>query len=176
MDPLQLGIEILKLMVPPLMVALVVWIMNDHNQKKYEKSRYFKLLNQTRQITLPLRLQAYERLVLLMERISPANLLMRVSPHGKNTRQLHAELIKVIREEFDHNLTQQIYVSDEAWEAVKTAREETVKLINMAFAQTGDNRDGIDLSKLILEVTIKLDKLPTQVAMEVLRKEVRGLF
>ncbi|MCS6980087.1 MAG: hypothetical protein N2050_04070 [Flavobacteriales bacterium] len=176
MDALNIGLEIIRLLVPPLIVALAVWIMNDYMLKKQEKARYFRLLSQNRNITLPLRLQAYERLILLMERITPGNLLMRVPPHGKTTRQLHAELLKVIRDEFDHNLTQQVYVSNEAWEAVKTAREEIVKLINMAFTQTGDVKDGLDLSKLILEVTIKVEKMPTQVAMDILRNEARRLF
>jgi hypothetical protein len=176
MDALNIGLEIIKLLVPPMAVALAVWIMNDYMLKKQEKSRYYRLINQNRNITLPLRLQAYERLILLMERITPSNLLMRVTPHGKSTRQLHAELLKVIREEFDHNLTQQLYVSNEAWEAVKTAREEIVKLINMAFTQTGDNREGLDLSKLILEATIKIDKMPTQAAIDILRNEARRLM
>lgn len=176
MDALTIGLEIIKLLVPPLVVALAVWIMNDYMLKKQEKSRYYRLINQNRSITLPLRLQAYERLILLMERITPSNLLMRVAPHGKTTRQLHAELLKVIREEFDHNLTQQLYVSNEAWEAVKTAREEIVKLINMAFTQTGDAREGIDLSKLILEATIKIEKMPTQAAIDILRNEARRLM
>lgn len=176
MDALSIGFEIIKLLVPPLVVALAVWIMNDYMLKKQEKNRYFRLLTQNRSITLPLRLQAYERLILLMERITPSNMLMRVSPHGKTTRQLHAELLKVIREEFEHNLTQQLYVTQEAWGAVKTAREEIVKLINMAFTQTGDNRDGLDLSKIILEATIKIEKMPTQAAIDILRNEARHLM
>jgi len=176
MDALHIGLEIVKILIPCLVISLVVWLMNDYMLKKQDKIMLYKMRLGNKNATLTLRLQAYERLILLMERITPSNLLMRVGPHGKTAQTLHAELLRTIREEFDHNLTQQLYISDEAWEAVKTAKEEIVKLINMGFTQTGDSKEALDLSKLLLEVSLKIERIPTQIAINILRNEARQLF
>jgi len=68
-------------------------------------------------------LQAYERLILLMERITPDNLIMRIDSTGMNTNEFHLELLSNIRAEFDHNISQQLYVSDLVWQDVYNAKK-----------------------------------------------------
>ena len=129
-----------------------------------------------RKHTLPLRLQAYERLALFLERIAPGALVFRVHKHNMTSSMLHGELLATVREEFEHNVTQQVYVSDKAWQQVKMAKEETLRIINIAFEQTGDNASGTALSQRVFETASKLTALPTQVAMLALKDEIRKLF
>lgn len=168
--------EILKFTVPSLVTGGVVYFIFQSFYKKEERKLLVELKRENNKITLPSRLQAYERLVLLMERISPGALVMRLSANSLTARQMHAELLKALRSEFDHNITQQVYVSRTAWEAVKNAKEETIKLVNYAATHTGDNASGMELAKTILEMTMKLDNLPTQIACDVLREEASGLY
>lgn len=170
------ALEILKYTIPSIVTATAIYFIFESFYKKEERKLLVEVKRENNKITLPSRLQAYERLVLLMERISPGALVMRISTTGMTSRQMHAELLKALRSEFDHNITQQVYVSRTAWEAVKNAKEETVKLVNYAASHIGDDAKGVDLAKTILEMTMKLDNLPTQVACDVLREEASGLY
>ena len=125
---------------------------------------------------LPLRLQAYERLTLFLERIGPGQLVLRVHKSNMTSQLLHGELLATVREEFEHNVTQQIYVSDRAWTQVKMAKEETLRIVNIAFEQTGPNASGTALSQRVFETASRLSHLPTQEAILTLKEEVRRLF
>jgi len=129
-----------------------------------------------RKHTLPLRLQAYERLTLFLERIAPGALLLRVHKSGMSSRMLHAELVATVREEFDHNITQQLYVSDKAWQQVRMAKEETIRLLNIAYDQVGEDKSATALSQQIFESAARLSHLPGQVALLAIKEEVRKLF
>ena len=125
---------------------------------------------------LPVRLQAYERIILLLERISPDSLVMRVSRPEYTARQLQAELLGSIKSEYEHNMTQQTYVSNEAWDKVKMARNQVMNLINDAASEVKPDATGPTLGKLILERLTELKTPPTQVAINHLKQEVRTLF
>lgn len=122
---------------------------------------------------LPIQMQAYERLILLLERMHPERLVFRINKPGMSARLMQAEVLKLIREEYDHNLTQQLYISNEAWQAVSAAREETLKLLNIAAEKTNKDASSIDFSTAILELVAKLKKTPTEVAIEILKSEFR---
>lgn len=169
-------LEILKYTIPSLVMGAVVYFIFDSFYRKEERKLLVELKRENNKITLPSRLQAYERLTLLMERISPGSLVMRLSTTHLTSAQMHAELLKALRSEFDHNITQQVYVSRTAWEAVKNAKEETVKLVNYAASHVGTEAKGVDLAKTILEMTMQMENLPTQVACDVLREEAAGLY
>lgn len=124
----------------------------------------------------PIKLQAYERIALFLERIALNNLIVRVYKPGMSARLLQAELLKAIRSEFEHNLSQQIYLSNDSWNATKTAKEEIIKVINIASSKVSDEANGTDLSKVIFELITKVDKLPTEYALELLKMEIRLVF
>lgn len=121
----------------------------------------------------PIQMQAYERLILFLERIHPERLVFRVNKPGLSARQMQAEILKLIREEFDHNLAQQLYISNEAWKAVTVAREETFKVLSHAAERTDASGSSMDFSTAILETIEKLDKVPTEVAVGILKAEFR---
>ena len=124
---------------------------------------------------LPLKLQAYERLTIFLERISPANLILRVHKNGMSARYLQNELVNAIRSEYEHNLSQQIYVSNTCWEVVKNAKEEMIKFVLTAGSKLDESSGGVDFSRLFLEIAGSVEKLPTSIALEVLKAELRQL-
>ena len=129
-----------------------------------------------RKQVLPLRLQAYERLTLFLERIQPGPLVLRIHRASMDARDLQSALSSTIREEFEHNVTQQIYVSDRSWQKVKQAKEETIRLVNMSFEQVGDGASGGDLSRKVFENVARLTHAPSQEGIVALKDEVRRLF
>lgn len=125
-------------------------------------------------VLLPLKLKAYERLVIFMERINPSSLIMRVSQSGMSATQLQLELLRAVREEYEHNLSLQIYVSEEAWRRIETAKDEVLSLIKIASSKTGNQGSGTDLSRIILEIDGSVQENPVKKAVTFLKKEIRN--
>jgi hypothetical protein len=169
-------LEVLKYVLP----SVVTLLASYFTVKKFLEAEHQKKLDEIRQQhekqLSPVRLQAYERLVLLMERISITSMVMRLHKPGMSARMLQSEMIKSIRTEFDHNVTQQLYVTNKVWDTMKTAREETVKAINIASAKLPDGASGVDLVNTLYELITKVDKLPNEIALDMLKMEARQLF
>ena len=168
--------EILKYTLPSLIVFLAVFfVLKKFLDNEYRKS-VFDLKKSNLKLITPIRLQAYERSALFLERIGMENLITRVTQPGMNAEQLHVKLITSIRSEYEHNLSQQIYMSNDAWNAVKEGREETLKIIHTAMANTKSKGTAIELTTSIFTLLENIDVPPNQKAIEVLKKEVRRLF
>ncbi len=169
-------LEILKYTIPALIVLVTNWIIvhkmisNDQHRRKYE------LAYRNQQAITPIRLQAYERLTLLLERISPEALIMRISTPKMTAKKLHTELLNQIRAEFDHNVAQQIYVSPQVWELVRNARSNITQIINSTAKRINPDEPAFVLSKAILEDLMVQEKSPINIAMDLLKKEIRQLF
>jgi 16S rRNA C1402 (ribose-2'-O) methylase RsmI len=140
------------------------------------KKRMSDLRQANQNLVTPIRLQAYERVVLFLERISPNSLVMRTHKNGMSGLLLQSELIKTIRSEYEHNLSQQIYMSNNAWQMVTTAKEEIIKLINISATKVPETATGLELAQMILGITGQIQKLPTQVAVEYIKKEISQNF
>ena len=172
MDPLfQIAMIILPAGIVFLTTYYLVKNFLDHESRK--KSLDLKLANQA--VLTPIRLQAYERIVLFLERINPSGMVMRVN---KNTSAgiFQAELLKTIRSEFEHNLSQQIYMSGKSWDAVIRAKEETIKLINVASTKVSPESNGMELAQTIIAVSSQLSELPTKAAIDAIKKEIGKEF
>ena len=124
----------------------------------------------------PLRLQAYERLIMLMERITPSELVMRYVGQGGSVSDLQLLLLGAIRAEMEHNYTQQLYVSSEAWDHVITVRNEVSALINRAAMELQPEETAIVLSKKIIELAATEPLLSTTTAIKVLKAEAQALL
>jgi hypothetical protein len=168
--------EVLKYVIPSLVVFLTVFYILHSYFEDQEKKRQLKTALKNRKLITPLRLQAYERVILFLERISPESLIIRISETNMNSKQLQTEMLSSIRAEFDHNLSQQLYLSNEAWEMIKNARANTIKIINMAADKVAGDAPYMQLSTKILEAIIEAEKSPSSVAIEFLKKEVQKLF
>lgn len=124
-------------------------------------------------LVTPSKLQAYERLVIFLTRISPDNLIVRHSRSGQSSQELREVMISTINEEFNHNISQQIYISDQAWNAVKYAKEEIISIIDEMYKHNGPDISGPELGKLILERLIHERNHTTQKAISILKKELQ---
>lgn len=168
--------ELLKYTVPSLVVlATAYYLLKLFLDKEAEKNQHQMRLD-VQKISLPVRMQAYERLVLLLERIEPAGLLIRTNTPGMNASGLQSALIHVIRSEFDHNLSQQLYVSTRAWEMVRNAREESIKRINAAAMKLASEATSADLASLILINDIDTEQSAVKGALDLLKSEARINF
>jgi hypothetical protein len=125
---------------------------------------------------LQLELQAAERFALYLERIAPDRLVMRLHQNGMSAKMLQTEMLRAIREEFDHNLSQQVYMSDAAWKLIKDAKEEMVTFISRMGDSMPANATGIDLSRKIFETASRVEELPTDIALKQLRKDSQRLL
>lgn len=169
-------LEILKYTVPALIVSFTVLVMLrawSRNEEKRRKSEFNMHLSDD---VLPVRLQAYERSILLLERISPESMIMRVSRNDFTARQLQQELLSNISSEFEHNIAQQTYVSTEAWEKIKAAKNQGINLVNETAKEVKPDASGPTLAKLILERLSELNNPPSQAAIDYLKQEVKTLF
>jgi len=125
---------------------------------------------------LPLRLQAYERFVLFLERIHPSNLVPRLNSPDLSASQLQSLIVRTIREEYEYNLSQQLYVSGNSWELVKNAKEETIAMINKAMSAVPEEAGSADLVKMIFDLAVTRGKLPVDTALEEIKRELQRLF
>lgn len=169
-------LEILKYTIPAFVVFLATWVMLrtwSQNESKRRKNEFNMHLTDD---ILPVRLQAYERIILLLERISPESMVLRIGRSDYSARQLQQELLTNITSEYEHNLAQQTYVSTEAWEKVKAAKNQIIHLINDTASEVKPDATGPTLGKLILERLTELKNPPSQVAINFLKQEVRTLF
>jgi len=169
---MEIFADILKITIPALIVFFTAWailrnmIKNDQDKRKQEI-----ILQNSRTVT-PIRLQAYERIVLFLERISLESLIVRVSTSDMTSMQLHSAMLNAIRGEFEHNLSQQIYMSQQAWEVVRNARSNMIKIINSEAEKMPVNSTGMALSKQLLEKVMELEKEPTRAAIDYLKGEI----
>jgi hypothetical protein len=169
-------LSILQITVPALMVFLAAFfIMRGMMRNDQDKRRQEIILQNSRTVT-PIRLQAYERIVLFLERSSLESLLVRTNTPGMSAAQLHSALLNAIRSEFEHNLSQQIYMTQQAWEVVKNARSNTIRFINIEFEKVPENATALDFSKRLLEQVMELEKEPTKTAIEYIKNEVSRLM
>ena len=170
-------IEILKIILPATAVFFAAFLIVKRFLDNDQQRREQEMRKSNQGMITPLKLQAYERIVLFLKRIHPNTIVVRVNKHGFTAHQLHMELIKTIKSEYEHNLAQQIYISQGAWELVKTSKEEITKLINIAASKVAQDSPSNELAMMILNITSNLGKkLPNDLALEYIKKEVNRVF
>src|SRR5580704_3640009 len=124
-----------------------------------------------------LQLQAYERLILLTDRIALPNLIQRANQPGFTAREMQALLTQTIRQEFEHNITQQIYVSAEAWDVVRNYKEQNILIINQVSSFLPEDASGTDLNKHLLDLLVQNPKASLQnVVSDALSYEAKKLM
>jgi hypothetical protein len=165
-------LDIIKIIIPALIVFLTAWILLRNMIRNDQDRRRQEIILQGARTVTPIKLQAYERIVLFLERISLESLLVRVSSPDMNVSQIQSALLTTIRSEFEHNLSQQIYMSPQAWEVVKNARSNTIKMINSEAEKMKGDAPGIELSRQLLTKVMELDKEPTRAAIDYIKGEV----
>lgn len=169
--------EILKLLfylLPAALVGVIAFYFFNLHTRNEERRRRFLLLRENQKNALPVRLQAYERMSLFLERISPANLLIRVKPLNEDKDGYVTLLVKNIEQEFEHNLAQQIYMSSECWKVIKASKNATINnLRKIAAKEEIANAD--ELRQNIF--TSMADQLPpSETGLAYIKREVKQLW
>lgn len=155
--------------------ATAYFLLNLFFKKEHQKHLLNAQTEAYKQL-LPLRMQAYERMVLFLERIAPNNLLLRTSDPYMNAQEYQIFLIRNIREEFEHNVAQQLYISSKSWELIKMAKEEMLKCINSAASKAGADAKAINLSQIVIEDSMKENNFTVYVALNNLKEEAKEIF
>lgn len=171
-----MGEQILGLMVyciPALVTGVIAFLFFREHTDNENNRRNFILKESIQKESLPIRLQAYERLTLFLERISPQNLLKRVSPISQEVEDYKSLLIKTVEQEYEHNLSQQIYVSDPCWRIVSAAKNSTIQTI-VSF-KNKDVSTANDIRPLLLDILLD-NEVTAEMALNFLNEEVSILL
>jgi len=174
MTVLQTILEILKYTIPAIIVLIATstivrrFLVNETERKR------LSIFQQGMDTTLRLRLQAYERLALYMERIHPRVLVPRMYETGMTTRDLQTALIQSIKMEYEHNLSQQIYVSAQVWKTVQSVKEQEMAMINQVAGLLNPDGSAKELHQKMIDFIISNENdLPSEVALEVINNEAK---
>lgn len=162
---------ILGLTIPSVVVLVAVYLMFRQYFQHQMQSRLLKSKFQNAQVTLPLRLQAFERLILLCERIDLPDLVLRLKTPGTTANTLRSALLIAIQQEYEHNLTQQLYVSEELWQILMTAKTKTMDLISIAAVNLGPNASADDYAAALMQLAGEETSLPSQIAKKAIKTE-----
>ncbi len=171
---LEFFLEIAKITIPGLLVLFATYRVLRDLLRNAERTRYYEAKKESAKTLNPVRLTAYERIALLLERMKPESLLIRVQTPGMNVYNLHVALLATLREEFEHNVTQQIYVSTEVWLLTKNAKESLVQLINSSAQDMPDELPALELSKVIIDRYAAVENTPIDMALAALKEEVKS--
>jgi hypothetical protein len=166
--------DIIAYTIPALITGVIAYSLFNAHFKDQQNNRRWLIQKDNQKTALPLRLQAYERLTLLMERINPSQLVSRIKPISEDKNDYQNYIVAQIEQEIDHNLTQQIYVSEQCWAIVLTAKNATIQMIRLA-AKNEKVTDANNLREVL--ITDLLDKTaPSSAALSFIKNEVSELF
>jgi hypothetical protein len=167
-------IEILAYTIPSIITGAVAYFLFDSHFKDQQNTRRWLLQKDHQAATLPLRLQAYERMTLFMERINPSQLMVRIVPLSENKNDYHNFVIAQIEQEFEHNLSQQIYISEKCWSIIVTAKNATIQM--MRLADKNENiKDADGLRQAVISDLLEKPS-PSSAALAFIKNEVGELW
>ena len=167
-------IEIIAYTLPSLITGAVAYFLFNSYFKDQQNTRRWLLQKENQPAILPLRLQAYERLTLLMERINPSQMMVRISPLSNDKTDYQNLVIAQIDQEFEHNLSQQIYVSEECWSVLLTAKNATIQMIRLA-TQNEKVTDADSLRAFIVSEFLE-KPTPSSAALSFIKNEVGQIW
>jgi hypothetical protein len=174
MEEMNQVLSYVAYLLPAIVVGLIAYYFFKGHTANEEGRRRYLIQKEAQNKILPVRLQAYERIALLMERLDPNKLLVRVKPFSDDIDKYEALLIQNIEQEFDHNVSQQIYVSQECWNLINAAKNATIHVIRQAaMHEAGGSAD--DMREYLLRNFME-EVTPSQKALAYIKKEVAELF
>lgn len=167
-------VQLFFYLLPALIVGgLAFYFFNLHTRNE-EQRRKFLLQKENSKHAFPVRMQAYERMALFLERIAPGNLLVRITPYNDKKEDYTELLTKTIEQEFEHNLAQQIYMSDECWNVIKASKNATINNLRKT-AMDESIEDVAEFRKKVISSVLDGDS-PSSTGLAYLKKEVGRLW
>ena len=167
-------IDLLLFALPTLITGLIAYyFFKEHTKNEDGRRRY--LLHKDMQINaMPLRLQAYERMAIFLERITPSKLLIRVAPISSDKDTYESLLMTSIEQEFEHNLSQQIYISDDCWKIITAAKNATIQLIRKASLL--EKTDTANKLREVVLTEMMEKHAPSDAALSFIKQEVSEMW
>lgn len=167
-------LQLLIAVLPAAVTGLTAYYLIRQLLERQHRREQYTLARSRQETTLPLRMQAYERLSLLCERIAINNLLLRQPASPEMTaRQYRVGLLLTIQQEFEHNVTQQVYVSNQLWSIIKTARDDAAEMVALAAEQGGT---APEVARRLLRMAAERETDPMATAQQAIRREAGTLF
>ena len=163
-------LEILAYTLPSLITGGVAYSLFNSYFKDQRNTRSWLLQKENQKDALPLRLQAYERMALFLERINPTKLLIRITPNSSNKNDYENYIIAQIEQEFEHNLTQQIYLTDDCWTIILTAKNATIQMIRKT--NMSERVDTADKLREVILSDLMEKQSPSSAALSYLKNEL----
>lgn len=176
MNTKQILIDLIVLSFGIFAALMAVYYVLKNEIESFFRIKQLELSKETRAHLLPLRLQAHERLIVFVDRLNPANLLVRLHQQGIELSTLQAGILNEIKSEYQHNITQQLYVDSVTWVVVKKLKDDTVAMINHAVKGLPNDSNGIELSKAVLQHMATLAENPYDLTIELIKKDIHKLF
>ncbi len=167
-------IEFIILLSPSVIIAIVGYFLFKKYTENEQIQMKHRLFLANKQQALPIKLQAYERMVLFLERINPSNLFVRITPFSNDKVAYQQALITTIEQEFEHNLAQQIYVSADCWNNIKTAKNATIQLIKEVVLKE-DIATAHQVSEMIL-TNMMQKPAPSALVIAFIKEELKALY
>ncbi len=170
-------LEILKYVLPSVVVLVAtVMIVNKFLVKEIERKQ-LAIFAQNSETTLKLRLQAYERLTIFVERMNAKSLISRYYIQQATAQDVQIAMVQGIRSEYEHNLSQQLYVSHEVWQTISTVMEQEITMLNRIGASCEMGASATEFIKKISEYIVNTEStIPTDIALETLNKEAKRIL
>lgn len=169
---LSVLLEIVKVTLPALIVFLTVYYLFKTYLEGQQQLRRIELQREQKSTALPLRMQAYERLSLFCERISlPALLLRFPAQDQQQAREYKLLLLMAIQQEYEHNITQQVYISEQLWEIIKIARDDAVNFITLVAEKVAADAPAHELNRALLQWEESRQSTGLQTALLAIKKE-----
>ena len=169
-------IEFGKILLPAALVLYAMYLTMKSIMSREAMKATMDYKIETSKAALPNRLQAFERMCLYLERIAPGNMILRLNSASMTVRQLQQVMIGEIREELNHNLSQQIYMSDKSWNIIKNTVEDIIALINTSAEKLDPNAKSVELAKLIFQQMELKEVDPVAIALTEVKSEIRSIF
>lgn len=167
-------IDLFLFAIPSLITGLIAYYFFKEHTKNEDGRRRFLLQKDMQVNAMPLRLQAYERMAIFLERITPSKLLIRVVPSSSNKETYESLLIASIEQEFEHNLSQQIYISDECWNIITAAKNATIQLIRKASLL--EKTDTANKLREVVLTEMMEKRAPSDAALSYIKQEVSEMW
>ena len=164
--------DLIKILLPAGLVLFGIYLTIESMLKKQFERTVIEIRSKNTEIILPVRLQAYERMALFLERIAPPNIILRINQPNMTAGELQAVMLHELREEYNHNLSQQIYLSEVVWTLIRSAFEEVLSTINTASQQIDVEKPSVDLARRIFEMQMNKEGDSIQRAMSELMAEI----
>ncbi|SDZ98503.1 DUF7935 family protein [Bizionia paragorgiae] len=167
-------VELLMYSIPALITGIIAYFFFREHIKNENNRRLFLMQKDLKKEALPMRLQAYERMTLFLERIVPSKLLIRVAPLSSDKNDYEKLLIDNIEQEFEHNLSQQIYLTSDCWSIIVAAKNTTIQLIRKA--NMSEKTDTANKLREVILTEMMENQAPSSTALAYIKEEITTIW